>query len=75
MITTSNGLKKYEGTDVPDLLTGYNASMDVLDTAIDGTFSPSPSTDSDFDVSMLASCKVTTQGVVYYVPPANQGGN
>lgn len=35
MIETSNyKLKKYQLTDSPDLLAGYNASMDIIDTQI-----------------------------------------
>lgn len=32
--TTNYKLKKYEAADAPDLRTGYNASMDLLDTQL-----------------------------------------
>lgn len=81
--TTNLGLKKYQTTDPVNLLTGYNASMDTLDTTIKaaqddidaletGAFVPNPATDSDFAVSMLADAKVTSNGIVY-VPQANGG--
>ena len=35
--TTNYGLKKYEATDTPDLQTGYNVSMDTLDTQLKTT--------------------------------------
>lgn len=73
MQTTTNGLKKYEGTDVPDLLTGYNASIDVIDPFLDSAFNPQPSTDPDFTVSMLTNCKVASNGAVYYVAPTQNG--
>lgn len=38
MLETSNyKLKKYQPTDSPDLLTGYNASMDTIDAQIKST--------------------------------------
>lgn len=38
MLETSNyKLKKYQPTDVPDLLTGYNTSMDTIDAQIKST--------------------------------------
>ena len=38
MLETSNyKLKKYEPTDSPDLLTGYNKSMDTIDAQIKST--------------------------------------
>lgn len=81
--TTNLGLKKYQTTDPVNLLTGYNASMDTLDTTVQGAlddidaletgaFVPNPLTDSAFDVSMLASAKVTSNGIVY-VPQSNGG--
>lgn len=30
--TTNYNLKKYQGTDAPNLITGYNASIDIVDT-------------------------------------------
>lgn len=73
--TTNLGLKKYAGTDPVNLLTGYNASMDTLDTVIkqaqddidaleSGAFVPSAN-DAAFDVSKLATAKVTANGIVY----------
>lgn len=75
--TTNLGLKKYQGTDAVNLLTGYNASMDTLDTVIkqaqddidsleEGAFVPNPQTDANFDVTKLASAKVTSNGIVYF---------
>lgn len=32
--TTNYKLKKYQTTDAPNLITGYNASMDIIDTQI-----------------------------------------
>lgn len=77
--TTNLGLKKYAGTDSVNLLTGYNASMDTLDTVIkqaqddidaleEGAFVPSAN-DAAFDVSKLATAKVTSNGIVY-IPTA-----
>lgn len=38
MLETSNyRLKKYQPTDSPDLITGYNASMDIIDAQIKTT--------------------------------------
>ena len=38
MLETSNyKLKKYQPTDIPDLLTGYNTSMDTIDAQIKST--------------------------------------
>lgn len=38
MLETSNyKLKKYQPTDSPDLLTGYNKSMDTIDAQIKST--------------------------------------
>lgn len=38
MLETSNyKLKKYQPTDCPDLLTGYNKSMDTIDAQIKST--------------------------------------
>ena len=38
MLETSNyKLKKYQPTDIPDLLTGYNKSMDTIDAQIKST--------------------------------------
>lgn len=68
MQTTTHGLKKYESTDVPDLLTGYNASMDVINTALDNVPDIDPENDDDFTVSMLSHCKVASNGLVYYHP-------
>lgn len=76
-ITTNLGLKTYEGTDAVNLLTGYNASMGTLDTVIKqaqddidaletGAFVPNPQTDANFDVTKLASAKVTSNGIVYF---------
>lgn len=33
--TPKLGLKLYDGTDAPDLVSGYNASMEAIDTAVD----------------------------------------
>lgn len=33
--TPTLGLKLYDGTDAPDLVSGYNASMEAIDTAVD----------------------------------------
>ena len=30
--TTNYNLKKYQGTDAPNLINGYNASIDIIDT-------------------------------------------
>lgn len=70
MQTTTHGLKKYEGTDVPDLMTGYNISMDVIDPALGNIPTIDPENDTDFSVSMLAQCKVASNGLVYYHPTA-----
>ena len=74
--TANLHLKKYQNTDAVNLLTGYNASMDTLDTKIKqaqddidaletGAFVPNPQTDSSFDVQALAGAKVTSNGIVY----------
>lgn len=73
--TPNIGLKKYAGTDPINLLTGYNASMDTLDTVIKqaqddidalegGAFVPSAN-DPALDVTKLATAKVTANGIVY----------
>lgn len=73
--TTNLHLKKYESTDTVNLMTGYNASMDILDQTVgDGLFQPDPTNDADFDVSMLAGAKVTSTGIIYFIAQTN-GGN
>ena len=82
--TTNLHLKKYQNTDAVNLLTGYNASMDTLDTTIKqaqdniaaletGAFVPDPTNDDTFDVSSLANAKITSNGIVY-VPQTSNGG-
>lgn len=73
--TTNLHLKKYESTDSVNLMTGYNASMDIIDQTIgNGLFQPDPSNDADFDVSKLAGAKVTSTGIIYFIAQTN-GGN
>ena len=79
--TTNYSLPTYETTDVPNLVTGYNAAMGTIDTqlkanadAIAGISGFDPAAgDATFDVTKLSSCKVTTSGIVYYVAPAQAG--
>ena len=74
--TTYYSLPKYETTDAVDLITGYNAAMDAIDTALHTIantteFNPQPSTDNDFDVSALGSAKITADGIIYFIAPQN----
>lgn len=79
--TTNYSLPTYETTDVPNLVTGYNAAMGTIDTqlkanadaiaAVSG-FNPTAG-DATFDVAKLGSCKVTSSGIVYHSAPAQAG--
>lgn len=68
--TTNYNLPTYEGTDAPNLITGYNAAMTIIDTTMKNIadnveFNPQPLTDANFDVTKLSGAKVTTNGIVY----------
>lgn len=69
--TTNYNLPTYEGTDAPNLITGYNAAMAIIDTTMKNIadnveFNPQPLTDANFDVTKLSGAKVTTNGIVYF---------
>ena len=68
--TTNYNLPTYEGTDAPNLITGYNAAMNIIDATMKNIadnveFNPQPLTDANFDVTKLSGAKVTTNGIVY----------
>lgn len=70
--TTNYNLPLYEGSDTPNLITGYNAAITALDTQLKAVadtaeFSPNPLTDANFDVTKLGSAKVTSNGIVYFI--------
>ena len=74
--TTYYNLPTYEGTDAANLITGYNAAMAIIDSALHTIasnieFNPQPTTDADFDVSKLGAAKITTAGIVYFIPAQN----
>ena len=76
--TTYYNLPTYEGTDAANLITGYNAAMALIDSALHtiasaAEFDPQPLTDADFDVSKLGAAKVTSAGIVYFIPAQNSG--
>lgn len=73
MASTDNyKLPLYSGTDVPDLLTVYNAAMQTIDTTLktisDAASKGFVTSDSDksFTVSNLAAAKVNADGIVYF---------
>jgi hypothetical protein len=70
--TTNYNLPTYEGTDAPNLITGYNAAMAIIDSTLKSIadtveFNPQPTTDANFDVSKLGAAKVTSNGIVYFI--------
>lgn len=70
--TTNYELPLYSGTDVPDLLTVYNAAMQTIDTTLktisDAASKSFVTADSDksFTVANLAGAKVNANGIVYF---------
>lgn len=69
--TTNYNLPTYEGTDSPNLITGYNQAMTIIDTTMktiadNVEFNPQPATDANFDVSKLSGAKITSNGIVYF---------
>lgn len=68
--TTNYQLPTYEGSDTPNLITGYNQAMGIIDATMkniaDNTeFNPDPLNDANFDVTKLSGAKVTSNGIVY----------
>ena len=68
--TTYYNLPKYQATDTPNLILGYNAAMDLIDTALhtlataSGDFNPTQQ-DADLNVTDLSNAKVTANGIIY----------
>nr|DAU86390.1 MAG TPA: hypothetical protein [Bacteriophage sp.] len=70
--TANYNLPLYSETDVPDLLTVYNAAMQTIDTTLK-TISNAASkgfvtadSDKSFTVSSLAAAKINADGIVYF---------
>lgn len=70
--TPNYNLPLYSGTDVPDLLTVYNAAITTIDTTLktisDAASKGFVTADSDkpFTVANLAAAKVNADGIVYF---------
>ena len=71
--TTNYSIPTYETTDRPNLITGYNAGMAIIDTqlknnadAIADVKGLTPNANDDYlDVNALADAKVDANGIVY----------
>lgn len=64
--TTNYKLKKYQPTDSPDLLTGYNKSMDTIDAQIKST---------NVRIDSLASAPTLPDGITEFLTALGLNGS
>lgn len=61
--TTNYKLKTYQGTDVPNLLTGYNASMATIDTQMKANATAASTADGKAVAAQTAASKADGKAV------------